>query len=108
MKTGKIIQELRKRKKLSQQQLALLSNVSQTYISRLEKKENLNPSIEVLTNIGNALGIPYPVIAFLSLEEKDIVPEKRNEYAPIERAVNALVKEFFLKDSSPVVFGKEI
>ena len=103
MKTGKTIQEIRKRKKLSQQQLAQLSNVSQTYISLLEKKENLNPSIEVLTKISNALGIPYPVIAFLSLEEQDIVPEKRFEYAPIERAVNALVKEFFLKDSSPLV-----
>jgi XRE family transcriptional regulator, regulator of sulfur utilization len=101
MNIGKTIREIRKRKGLSQQQLAQLSNVSQTYISLLEKKENLNPSIDILSSISNALDIPYPVIAFLSLEEQDIAPEKRIEYPPIERAVNALVKEFFLKDLTP-------
>lgn len=100
MNLGETIKEIRKRKGLSQQELARLSGISQTYISQLEHEENRNPSVEILSKISEALDLPYPVLAFLTLDYDDIATNKRDAYKKIEPAVNALIKEFFLADDN--------
>jgi transcriptional regulator with XRE-family HTH domain len=47
---------LRKKKNLSQEQLALKSNVDRTYIGRIERLER-NPSLDVLNKIANGFGM---------------------------------------------------
>jgi transcriptional regulator with XRE-family HTH domain len=92
---GKTIRELRKRRKLTQSDLSALADVSQTYISQIETGDRI-PSIEILNRLGEKIGIPYQIIAFLSLDEDSVSEDKRDAFKQISPAINAMVKEFFL------------
>lgn len=95
MKIGETIKDIRKRKGLSQQELATISGISQTYLSQLEKGDRQSPTIDVLHKISEALELPYPVLEFLSLDYSDIDKGKLVAFRKIETAVNELIKEFF-------------
>lgn len=53
---GKRIKELRKAKKMTQQQFADLSDLHKNYIGMIERGER-NPSLINIQNIANAFGI---------------------------------------------------
>ena len=53
---GKRIAYLRKKKKMSQLDLALISDINKNYISDLERGRR-NPSLMILSRISNALNI---------------------------------------------------
>jgi DNA-binding XRE family transcriptional regulator len=53
---GVAIARLRKRKKLSQEELAIVADVSQATVSRLEKQEQ-SASLQTLAKIARALGV---------------------------------------------------
>lgn len=100
MNIGETIKEIRKRKGLSQQELAKLSGISQTYLSQIEKMGIRNPSLEILHKISTALDLPFPVLSFLTLDYSDIAKDKLPAFKKhIEPAVNALIKEFFLSEN---------
>lgn len=54
---GEQIISARKNKKISQEQLALLSDVDRTYMARIEEGK-ANPSIKILHKISKTLRIP--------------------------------------------------
>ena len=51
---------------MSQDELAVRSNVSRTYITLLEIGKRLNPSHDVMEKISNALGMTIPEVFFPS------------------------------------------
>lgn len=51
------VKKLRKQRKLSQEKLARLANVSNNTIVNIEAGKQKNPTIETLKNISNALGV---------------------------------------------------
>ena len=53
----KKIRELRKKKKISQEKLARLSNVSLNTIVKIESGESRHPTIQTMAGIAKALGI---------------------------------------------------
>lgn len=53
---GKRIITERKNKKISQEQLALLSDIDRTYLARIEEGK-ANPTVKVLNKISKNLGI---------------------------------------------------
>lgn len=53
--SGKKVRSLRKASKLSQQKLTDKSGVSDRYLRELESGRKNNPSIEVLSNLSDAL-----------------------------------------------------
>ncbi|NPV89897.1 MAG: helix-turn-helix transcriptional regulator [Firmicutes bacterium] len=55
-KLGSRIREERKRARLTQEQLAEMAGCNESYIGQIERGEK-NPSLEVLVNIANALGV---------------------------------------------------
>ncbi|EPY2302590.1 helix-turn-helix transcriptional regulator [Clostridium sporogenes] len=59
MKFGEFFKNIRKEKGLSQRQLAELSHISNTEISRIESGERQNPSPNILKSIAPHLGISY-------------------------------------------------
>lgn len=95
MNIGETIKDIRKRKGLSQQELATQSGISQTYLSQIEKGDRQSPTIEVLHKISEALKLPYPVLEFLTLDYSEIDKDKLAAFRRIEKAVNALINEFF-------------
>jgi len=55
-KFGKVIKNLRIEKKISQEKLALDSNIDRTYISDIEKGER-NVSLDIIWRLANTLQI---------------------------------------------------
>ena len=94
MDLGSIIKNIRKHKGLTQNELASLSNITQTYLSQIET--NLKePNLSTLKVISHNLEIPLPIIFFLSMTEEDVQPEKRNAFKIVSPSVKSLIHEFF-------------
>lgn len=92
MKVGNAVRLIRKNKNLNQTDFAEYVGISQTYLSQIETNQR-NPNISILEKIGEKLGIPVPVIMFLSLEEGDVPPGKRDIY----NNLNPVMKDFINK-----------
>ncbi|ENK1243849.1 helix-turn-helix domain-containing protein [Clostridium sporogenes] len=59
MQFGEFLKNIRKEKGLSQRQLAELSRISNTEISRIESGKRQNPSPNILKSIAPHLGLSY-------------------------------------------------
>ena len=55
---GRTIRFYREKQGLSLAQLAEMSNISSSYLNRIELGERLSPGLPVIRNISNALGVP--------------------------------------------------
>jgi transcriptional regulator with XRE-family HTH domain len=55
---------------LSQEQLAILADVSYSYISLLEN-EKRDPAFSVLQKIANALGVSLVILAFIASNDEE-------------------------------------
>lgn len=98
MNLGTTIRDIRKKRSISQKDLAIESDVSQTYISQIESGKR-TPSIETLEKLGVVLEIPYQIISFLSLDEGSVPESKRKEYMHFAPAMKKMVEGFFFTDS---------
>ena len=59
---GEVIKELRQAKKLSLRELAELTGISASYLSKVEAGERKGPSYAIVLQIANALGVTANVI----------------------------------------------
>ena len=99
MDLGITIKNLRKQKGIKQISLAKMSGISQTYLSQIE--HNLKePNVSILKIIAKQLGIPLPVLFFLSLDYDDIMPEKRSAYDHLAPSIKSMITEFFTNTPS--------
>jgi len=53
---GERVVDARKKRKISQEKLALISDIDRTYLARIEEGK-ANPTIKVLNKIGKNLGV---------------------------------------------------
>ena len=91
----KTIARLRKRKGMSQAQLAKVSGLSTTYISLMESGKK-SPTLKSLEKISQGLEVPFPILSFMALDDEDVHPDKRSAFKLVAPAVNAMIEEFFL------------
>ena len=96
MNLGNTIKNLRQKQGIKQNALAKSCNISQTYLSQIENNVK-EPNISVLKNIANKIGVPLPIIFFLSMEVQDIKPEKREAYKHLAPSINSMLADFFPK-----------
>ena len=94
MDLGLTIKNFRQQKGIKQNVLAEKCDISQTYLSQIESNSK-EPNISTLRIIAKNLGIPLPVLFFMSLDEKDIKPEKRGAYKHIDASIKSMLSEFF-------------
>lgn len=96
MNIGETIKELRKKKGISQTELAALCNITQTSLSQIEVGKK-SPHESTLTKISKVLGVPVMYIYFLSFDENDVPEDKQEAYkilGPyIKQAINQLFTE---------------
>ncbi len=85
---GSKIKRLRTEKHLSQQKLADLVGINQTFISAIERDEK-KPRFDVLTKLANALDVPIG-----ELVDKE---ERQESFAMM--LINQLIDEGFIKDN---------
>ncbi|MTB53922.1 helix-turn-helix domain-containing protein [Lewinella sp. W8] len=91
------IKEIREKKGISQAALAEASGLSATYISQVESGKK-SPTLKSLQKLSDAIGVPFPILSFLALEESDVAPQKRSAYKILAPAVNELIQEVFAID----------
>lgn len=94
MNIGHSIKSLRKRKGLSQKEFAEICEISPSYLSQIEKNQK-NPHTGTLKTLADKLDVPLPIIYFLSMEEMDIKPEKRDAFNLLEPTMKAMISTFF-------------
>ncbi|GKU82880.1 helix-turn-helix domain-containing protein [Niallia sp. NCCP-28] len=75
---GDKIQSLRKRKGLSITRLSIITGVSKSYISYIERNKQKNPSLVILLKLSKALEIDLQELVYYMEEkgEKKTIPDK--------------------------------
>jgi len=71
MNYAKAIRIIRSAKKLSQQELADKVSLDASYISLIEKGKRV-PTIKVLKNISDELGVPFHLLTLLASDKEDL------------------------------------
>lgn len=97
MKIGKAIKDLRKQRGLTQVEFSEMCDLSQSYLSHIEK-ETKEPTLTVLKQISGALSIPLPVLIFLSIDNDDISEEKKDAFRLLEPSIKGLISDVFVKE----------
>ena len=69
------------------------ANISQTYMSQIENGQK-QASIDVLRSLCKVYGIPYSVLAFMAMEEKDVQKSKMPIFKKLKPAMDELIAEF--------------
>jgi XRE family transcriptional regulator, regulator of sulfur utilization len=96
MNLGLTLRTIRKRKGISQQELATKAKISRSYLSLIENGD-CNPSLEMMTSLSDVLEIPFPVLSFLSMDIDSISEEKREEFRGVQPSIEALINDVFFK-----------
>lgn len=94
MDLGLAIKSIRKQKGLKQNQFAELCDITPSYLSQIENN-NKEPNLSILKIISDKLGTPLPILFFLSLDNDDINPEKKEAFQMIAPSIKSLVNQFF-------------
>ena len=94
MDLGITIKNIRKQKRFTQVEFAKKCGITQTYLSQIENNQK-EPNLSTLKAISNTLSMPLPIIFFLSMDEKDVPPKKRDAFNLVNPSVKSLVNEFF-------------
>jgi XRE family transcriptional regulator, regulator of sulfur utilization len=95
MNLGNTIKEVRRTKGFRQNELAAMCDITPSYLSQIENNLK-DPNLSTLKIISTKLGVPLPILFFLSLDNDDVSPEKKNAFEMISPAVRALINEFFV------------
>ena len=96
MNVGNIISKFRKQAGLSQGQLAEACEISQSYLSQIEKNRR-EPHMTTLKKLSEVLEVPLPVLLFLSVDEEDIPEQKRDAFKILFPSIKAFLVELFPK-----------
>lgn len=99
MKIGSIIKAERKKRGLSQNQLAARCSITVTYLSLIEndKKE---PTVSLLRTIAENLNLPLPILIFMSLDDEDIPESKKEFFNIVKPSINAILQNL-IEDAYP-------
>lgn len=90
MNYGKAISTIRKKNKYSQKDFSKIVGIDQSYLSQIENNKK-RPSTKLLDNISSKLGIPVPILFFLTLSEDDISPEKKELFEIIYPRISDMI-----------------
>jgi len=101
MDIGNVIKSLRKTKGINQTDLADRIEITQSYLSLIEKNRK-EPNLSTLKRISNSLEIPLPIIFFMSLEEQDIPERKKEAFNMIFPSVNSFIESLFLSNNDQI------
>ena len=90
MDLGTAIKYLRKQRKLSQKELAELTDISINAICQIELNATF-PQKKNISKICDALNVPVSYLLFLSITEEDVPLEKRLAFDSLKGAVTSVL-----------------
>ncbi len=92
MQIGKAIKNLRQKKGLKQNEFAEKCNLSQSYLSLIEKDKK-EPTLSVLKQIASVLNVPLPILVFMAIEQDDISDSKKAAFELLEPSIKGLINQ---------------
>lgn len=98
MDLGQTIKKLREQRGLKQNTFAEKCDLSPAYLSQIENNQK-DPNLSTIREISASLGIPLPILFFLSLDESDIPEKKREAFKMMSPVIKNMIQEFFLKSN---------
>ena len=99
MNLGESIKSLRKRKNISQGELALSCKITQAYLSQIENNRK-EPNLATLKTISKELDVPLPIIFYTAMSEEDIPDSKKEAFGMINPSLNNLISSIFLSETT--------
>jgi transcriptional regulator with XRE-family HTH domain len=79
MQLGTAIKDLRQESGLRQKELASRVDVTQSYLSQIEN-DRKEPNLSTLRRIAQELGVSLPILFFLSMDEDDVRPDRKEAF----------------------------
>lgn len=104
MEIGKVVNILIKKKGLTQAEVANRIGKSPTALSQMINGV-YNPSPDTLDKICKVLGVPQPILYFLTISEEDIPEDKVELYRMLAPSIKEFLIKIFGEDS--IELGKE-
>lgn len=89
MNLGAAIKELRKKKGLSQEELAKKAALTQATLSKIENGKR--PNDQSLKSLCSALNVPESLIYLMGLEKTDVSDDKKDLYERLFPIIQAMV-----------------
>jgi XRE family transcriptional regulator, regulator of sulfur utilization len=99
MNIGTTITSLRKSKSITQGDLAKDSNITQAYLSQIENNKK-EPNLSTLKDISTSLGVPLPVIFFMSLEQSDVPENKQDFFNTMKPTLSGFFESIFSENAN--------
>jgi len=97
MNIGAALKEIRLKKfpkeKVKQYEIAERIGITQTYLSQIESGTKV-PAYEVVEKICKVYKVPYAVLVWHSLEEKDIQKSKLDAYRKLRPVIDSMIQNF--------------
>lgn len=94
MNIGATIENLRKSKGMTQEELAKKSKIEQAYISQIENNKK-EPNLSTLRDISLALDTPLPILFMLALEKDDVPQNKKAIFDVMKPSIEGLLKSIY-------------
>jgi transcriptional regulator with XRE-family HTH domain len=94
MDTGKLLAELRKKKGLSQAELASAAGITQASLSHIENGSK-KPHKSTIDKLCEALDMPPQMFYFLTIREEDLPDSSREKFTSIESDLKKLILDTF-------------
>lgn len=91
MQLGNIIKKCRKLKGLTQSQVSVTADISESYLSLIEKNKR-EPSLTALEAIADALQIPVSILIFLGSEKNDISELTVSQIEALTSSIYAMIE----------------
>ena len=88
---GNTIRTYRKKKDLTQVELALRLGIEPTYLSAIENGRR-DPSLTLVRQIGKAISVPPEILFWDAIQTEDVVSEKDRR---VVDAAKSIIRQYF-------------
>jgi XRE family transcriptional regulator, regulator of sulfur utilization len=95
MDIGKAIKTTRQKRGIKQKDFAIQCDITASYLSQIENNLK-DPNLSTLRTISTELGLPLPILFFLSIDENDVKSEKQAAFNFINAPIKSMISEFFM------------
>ena len=94
MNIGAALLKARKDKGLRQNEVFQKTKITQTYLSQIENGKKI-PSVDIITKLADVYQIPFPIMMWGTLTEKDVRKAKLDIYRKLKPTVDNLINDIF-------------
>lgn len=91
---GEAVKKLRKKHKITQGDLCEAIDKTQSYMSMIENNQ-YTPSIPTIKKIAKVFKIPFQILLWYSLDEKQIPKEKREYFKVWKPSIDEFIENTF-------------